>query len=234
MQILDNGNVLAGWSKSGYQSEHLDDGTLLEESGFTSKRYDTYRSYKYPFVGYPHEPPHMVVEVLATENTIVTAFYVSWNGATEVKSWSFYSVEANEKSIHLGSTPKQGFETTWAHEGFAEHVWVEGFDEKGESLGRTEVMDATLPKIWEASPTQDKDMVKVPDRKGWPRINELKDKFKRPPPQDVQFPAMIIVLLLAAVAIWLGRRRFLAPMLRSIRHRIDGYSGLSQEEMTVA
>jgi hypothetical protein len=236
LQVLKNGNILAGWSKGGYQSEHLEDGTLLEESGFVTERYDTYRSYKFDWVGRPHEPPHVVAEVFgASTLSVLTVFYVSWNGATEVKTWNFYEKEGGQ-STFLGNATKSGFETMFMYEGYTENVWAEGLDKHGRVLGETKVVASILPDDWKASGF-DKDE-KVPTLNRWANIDEWKDELKSRISQKVQFhevdfPVVIFALVpLGALALWLGRRRLCAPLLRTTRRRLSGYRGLAQDEMS--
>lgn len=56
-QLLQNGNAFVGWSDNGYMSEHSPGGRVLMEAQFASKRFVTYRSYKFNFTGRPAELP---------------------------------------------------------------------------------------------------------------------------------------------------------------------------------
>jgi hypothetical protein len=154
-QLLRNGNVFTSWSKDGYQSEHSADGELLEEAGFISERYSTYRAYKHQWVGKPKEPPIVVAEILPLgdsqsekDGSGMTVFYASWNGATEIATWKFYSIDEDGKSTLLGSTPKDGFETTWVYNGIAKEVRAEAVDKDGNSLRKTKKKITILPHAW--------------------------------------------------------------------------------------
>jgi hypothetical protein len=83
-------------------------------------------------------------------NTIV---HVSWNGATEVKSWRLFKSTADGKTKEfVASTPRQGFETAISFAGYAAFVGVEALDEDGEILmhGRSEIIKTIEPENMES------------------------------------------------------------------------------------
>jgi hypothetical protein len=122
-QVLPNGNVLGGWSSSGYFSEFTDNGTLVLEGNLGSIRMSTYRTYKFGIDEvrlFPAEPIALVCQTAQLSSGEPSAgklgvMYVSWNGATEVTKWQFaVSDDENveqEKFVILGSKEKSGFET---------------------------------------------------------------------------------------------------------------------------
>lgn len=66
--------------------------------------------------------------------------YVSWNGATEVKSWKFYGVSwETKKFVELGEVDKRGFETMFTSFGIWDQVYAEAFGVDGKSLGRSPI-----------------------------------------------------------------------------------------------
>jgi hypothetical protein len=146
MQTLANGNVLMGWSQSGYLSEHTEDGDCIMEAGFASDRFSSYRQYKFEFEGAPSEAPIAVASAYRTANSFVTICHVSWNGATQVASWNFYG----NGSVLLGNEPRSGFETMFLYDGLVETVWAEALDADGNVLGKSREKDVMLPKQWEA------------------------------------------------------------------------------------
>ena len=80
----------------------------------------TYRSYKFPWVGRPVDPPDVFSASTGSINNATTEVYVSWNGATEVFSWNLYAVdETGEDERLVGSTEKKGFETGMVYNGYA-------------------------------------------------------------------------------------------------------------------
>lgn len=90
-QILDNGNVFVGWGGNPSFTEHTIDGECIFDVQFSpwrsqateDKALDNYRAYKLPWKATPYWGP-----AIATKSVggVVTA-YLSWNGATEVRSW---------------------------------------------------------------------------------------------------------------------------------------------------
>jgi hypothetical protein len=72
----------------------------------------TYRSYRYPWTGNPSTKPD--VAACFSSETNKTTVYVSWNGATDVKSWKIYS-GSQVKQIGL----RNGFETSIQVDGLA-------------------------------------------------------------------------------------------------------------------
>lgn len=147
VQTLPNGNVFVGWSEQGYHSEFAPDGTLLMEAMFPSPTFSTYRAYKFDFVGMPAEPPVLKALVYGSDLTeLMSVLHVSWNGATEVASYSFYANgPADNSSVLLGSVAKSGFETTFSIDCFVDWVSVEAMDVEGNILAVSDVVRTIVP-----------------------------------------------------------------------------------------
>ncbi|KAI1832607.1 hypothetical protein DTO006G1_1695 [Penicillium roqueforti] len=146
-QLLPNDNVFTCWSKEGYISEYAADGELLMTANFTSSRYSSYRGYKFEFTGRPTAPPDMVASVYGTDATnMVTTFWVSWNGATDVAWWRFYA-QASEfhDPVLIGNTSRSDFETMYIARGYLDWVSVEAVDVNGTVLGRSEMHRSKSP-----------------------------------------------------------------------------------------
>lgn len=124
MQMLPNGNAFVGWSENSYISEHSLDGRVLYEARFASKRFVSYRSYVFNFTGTPTDRPALKAFAYGTGPAqSVSAYYVSWNGATEVAAWRFYDMEGDRL---LGEKAKTGFETAFHQtDTFASSIYVE-------------------------------------------------------------------------------------------------------------
>ncbi|KAF2481514.1 ASST-domain-containing protein [Neohortaea acidophila] len=144
LQRLPSGHVFGGWSENCHISEHATDGRLLMEAEFASKRFVTYRAYKFNFTGQPQEPPAMKAFAYGLdEESAVTVYYVSWNGATEVSSWNFYR-EGSGDAVLIGSAARTGFETRLQARGYVDgKVFVEALDVHGLVLGRSLSTDIT-------------------------------------------------------------------------------------------
>jgi hypothetical protein len=152
VQELPNDNIFVCWSENGYISEFTPSGELALEARFASDRFVVYRAHKFnSFTGLPLYPPALKAYAFGTTaETITTVFYVSWNGATEVAEWRFYGNGIEESNFHLlGRAKKERFETTYMSAGYQTLVYVEGFDAKGDSLGRSEVIETAVPPGWD-------------------------------------------------------------------------------------
>ena len=153
MQVLPNGNAFCGFTHNSYVAEYAHDGTVLMEAQLRPEM-KSYRGYKFPWVGHPVEPPDVYAVAFAEEGEkeYKMLVYVSWNGATEVRTWNIYSAHADGKGRGtkgelLTSTPKTGFETAITYNGYAAHVTVEALDRDGNVLdyGTSEVTATVGP-----------------------------------------------------------------------------------------
>jgi len=86
LQVLENGNILMGWSERARITEHTPDGTIVMEAKLQPVWLGTYRSYKFAFAGFPSQRPRAAGEAsdADVEGGAQTTMYASWNGATEV------------------------------------------------------------------------------------------------------------------------------------------------------
>jgi hypothetical protein len=147
--MLPNGGVFAGWSERGYSSEFSPDGRCVQEAIFVSDRFNSYRAYKFDFVGAPAEPPALTTHAYGSGASLASmssAFSVSWNGATEVSSWTFYGSNDLSKSFQeLGSISRSGFETTYISPRFWAFSYALANAANGTSLGQSAVKEIILP-----------------------------------------------------------------------------------------
>ena len=155
VQMLPNDNVFVGWSTNGYVSEFTNDGVLALEARFLANGINTYRTYKFNFTGTPSSPPDVKSYAYGTTpNTATTVHYVSWNGATEVKSWNLYgssspNVSSGARFSLLGNVEKTGFETMLMTDGYAAYVYAEALGADGTKLGRPSSIQASeIPSAW--------------------------------------------------------------------------------------
>lgn len=138
MQVLSNGNVFMGWGNNAYVSEHDEEGNLLLWGYIAKEQVMNYRAQKFEWDGNPTDSPAMWTFSKVAESGSPTTFYVSWNGATRVKSWRFYgSQNATGPYVYVNEVNKAGFETTYTDPNF--YVWsrVEAIDARGKVLGRS-------------------------------------------------------------------------------------------------
>ena len=137
-------------------TEHTatDDKKLVLEAKFTSRRFSTYRAFKANFTGNPIEPP--VIKAFATQSESdasysMTTFYVSWNGATEVKRWEFFGSQSEDAGEfeYIGTADRTGFETTFSEKGLWTYVFAKAIAEDGETLDASNIESCSA---WPGSP----------------------------------------------------------------------------------
>lgn len=147
IQNLPNGNKFIGWSDNAYITEHAPDGQILMSASFASERAVTYRAYKFPFEGFPHEKPVMHAAAYRAGSSSITTYFVSWNGATNVVLWRFWraAADSNAAPTAIGETQRTGFETSFQSPGCETLVFAEGLDYEGISLGKTERFAVIAP-----------------------------------------------------------------------------------------
>ena len=115
---------------------------LVFEAKFVSDRKRSYRAYKFPFKADPVEPPILAILPIGFgQDEVASAFYVSWNGATEVASWNFYGGDSDDETgmSLLATVKKRGFETEWVLPGVIQYAYAEAVDADGVTLRKTDV-----------------------------------------------------------------------------------------------
>lgn len=144
--ILENGNRWINWVKGALITEHTENGELVWQAEWLSKRWNTYRAYKFNFTGDPSERP--IAKSFATarsDGRVATTIYVSWNGATEVKTWRVHAPDGKL----LAESKRTGFETTVVCNGYHPKVYVEALDEIGQNLSESDIEETELPASWD-------------------------------------------------------------------------------------
>jgi len=109
-QRLPNGNTLIGWGGSPFPTltEVTPDGRKIFELALdVGDNVVSYRSFRFPWKGYPTKPPTLV----AITDTATTTLYYSWNGATEVISYNVYVGRTPTPTLLIDTQLKSGFET---------------------------------------------------------------------------------------------------------------------------
>lgn len=151
IQFLENENILVSWSDSGYTSEFSSNGILVQQVRSPYERFAEYRQYKFSWKASLHvsEPIAFASHIYgATKDTATTVLYVSWNGATEVESWNFYSSESSEQVQRpslIAKTARKGFETVAMVPGQHSFTFVEAVSKDGTSLQNSTIQISQLP-----------------------------------------------------------------------------------------
>ncbi|KAK5124826.1 hypothetical protein LTR85_001539 [Meristemomyces frigidus] len=134
-------SLFVDWAQQGYISEYDSDDRLVLEAKFVSDRMSSYRAFKLPWVGKPTSKPQCKILSTAFSDSVdssqlASTFYISWNGATEVATWTFYRSESSSGPPEkLGTVVKTGFETSWVTPGVVLDGYPEAHDREGNLLG---------------------------------------------------------------------------------------------------
>jgi hypothetical protein len=98
-EIAPGGNVMIGWGLNPTFTEHTPDGEVALDVQYLhwdpkGEGRGHYRTFKMDWTGYPPWDPAIA---WADQGLAGSMVYVSWNGATEVKSWELVSDISQER-----------------------------------------------------------------------------------------------------------------------------------------
>ncbi|KAF4957253.1 hypothetical protein F66182_18338 [Fusarium sp. NRRL 66182] len=167
VQVLQNGNVLVGygynsaWTEFNQKGEPVCEVHMGPEKWFGQGQIESYRVYKHRWVGKPTAIPVWLVP-----DPKQGVGYVSWNGATEVKTWMVEGSYAKDPEHTTGAfgfvaaMPKTGFETAISipENNTYPQIRVVGLNEKGGRLGASQfvLVNPDLdPNLYETSVTKE-------------------------------------------------------------------------------
>ncbi|KAL0931842.1 uncharacterized protein CTRU02_212795 [Colletotrichum truncatum] len=161
--VLPNDNVLVGFGDAGCFAEYTKDGTPGLKACIGDVSVGTlYRVYKSEWVGRPLN--EVAIVSFSRTNTSSTAFYISWNGATEVKRWRVLgALDPDGPFSDVVHAPKKGFETTITTANHVAKAYVEALSATDEVLGKSAVVTTFVPSkavvdqcddLWCAEPRQ--------------------------------------------------------------------------------
>ena len=129
-QTLPNGNFMVGWGSQRQMTEYDPAGNVLFNAAL-SLGYESYRTYRLPWVGLPRSRPKVAA---ADEPGAGTDAYMSWNGATEVATWELFAGSSASTLRSVGTAPRRGFETKMRAPGLPRFVQVRARDAAGNVL----------------------------------------------------------------------------------------------------
>jgi hypothetical protein len=139
MQVLPGGNALVGWGAKPYLSEYSAAGKhLLFEARFP-RGDESYRAYRFPWVGRPLTQPAVAARVRGGRLTV----YASWNGATEVASWRVLAGPAPDALQPAATAPRRGFETAIPVAAAGPYAAVQALDAAGQVLATSAPVKAS-------------------------------------------------------------------------------------------
>jgi Arylsulfotransferase (ASST) len=128
-QLLPGGGMFVGWGTTPYFSEFSSDGKLILDGQLT-KGSPTYRSFIGEWSGHPAELPAAAARRRPGGATV----YASWNGATDVASWTVLAGRTPADLAQVGSARKTGFETAIAVPARGPYFAAEARDARGRAL----------------------------------------------------------------------------------------------------
>jgi hypothetical protein len=108
-QALPDGGMFVGWGVKPRFSQFLPDGRLVLD-GILPAYAPSYRAFSREWTGHPAEQP----AVAARRGGGGTTVYASWNGATDVTSWTVLAGRSGVSLSRVGSVRRTGFETAIA------------------------------------------------------------------------------------------------------------------------
>jgi hypothetical protein len=129
---LGGGRVLVGWGSGPYITEYAADGRLLWDAKLLASGAHSYRAFRLPWHGQPHDPP--AVSVAREQRTGAATVYMSWNGATAVRHWQVLAGAERGQLSAVGVARRRGFETAIPIGGAEGYVSVRALDERGRPL----------------------------------------------------------------------------------------------------
>lgn len=143
-QQLPNGNSFFGWGSDAAISEHAADGSPVLLASFATTGAMNYRAYKFNWTATPVGKPAFYS--YAHNNTAPTTYYASWNGATEVASWRFYSSSSLAGPFTLlGNHAKVGFETMFTVPSYQTFSIVEAVGANGSGIANSSAIGTFVP-----------------------------------------------------------------------------------------
>ena len=132
-ELLLNLDNFVGWGGVPYFTEYDRNGKVVLDGRFVGAN-SSYRAYRFGWTGVPLQPPALA----ATKRGNRMLVYASWNGATNVWSWSVLGGASASGLRPLAGSRSHGFET--AIETTAQRaVAVAALDRAGHVLGRSAV-----------------------------------------------------------------------------------------------
>lgn len=144
LQPLANNNIFIGWGNDPSVSEHLLDGTPVFFARMLTGNTMHYRAFKFPWTAHPVDSP--ALWVYSRTGASPTVFYASWNGATEIASWEFWTSDgARGPWTRTATQERQGFETSAQSPEHMSYAYAEALDRAGNVLGRSAVKKTFVP-----------------------------------------------------------------------------------------
>jgi hypothetical protein len=132
-QLLPDGRMFVGWGTTPYFSEFAPDGHLLMD-GLLAPGAESYRAFSFDWTGHPADKPAVAARHRSGGGANV---YASWNGATEVVSWTVLAGKSARSLSSAGTVGRTGFETAIGVHRAGPYFAVEARNHRGHVLARS-------------------------------------------------------------------------------------------------
>ncbi|MGD0198471.1 MAG: arylsulfotransferase family protein [Solirubrobacteraceae bacterium] len=138
VQQLSNGDWFVSWGQVGIESEFTLGGALTFSMTLTGTT-ASFRGYRYVWNAQPSYAPALVASPPAGGKT---QLYVSWNGATDVASWTVLAGSSAHALSPVGNYPTASFETSIDAPTSGPYVAIEAIGAGGQVLQTSAVVKA--------------------------------------------------------------------------------------------
>jgi Arylsulfotransferase (ASST) len=138
VQLLRDHNVFVGWGNKPYFSEYAPSGKQLFGGSF-GPRINSYRAYRFGWIGSPLQPPAIAVRPSKTAGQDLV--YASWNGSTQVRKWQVLTSKSQTGPFKRAGSPASwlGFQTKMRKRS-ASYFEVQALGARGAVLGTSAVV----------------------------------------------------------------------------------------------
>jgi hypothetical protein len=138
VQLLPDHNVFVGWGNKPHFSEYTPNGRQVFSGSFR-RPVNSYRGYRFDWVGSPPQPPAIAVRSSKTAGHDLV--YASWNGATQVRKWQVLASTSQTGPFQEVGSPVSwsGFQTR-IHTRQAAYFKVRALGERGAVLDTSAVV----------------------------------------------------------------------------------------------
>lgn len=147
-QGLPNGNHFCGMGSINEVFERSSDGQLVFDAYLGESPVASYRASRHPWAGRPPSS-EMALFTYAHNFSAPMAYHVSWNGATEVKEYRFFSSNSTQTDFKLDTTASKDhdFETTAIGSMLGQYSYAEALDSHGVALGKSPIVETFVPSV---------------------------------------------------------------------------------------
>jgi hypothetical protein len=136
VQVLPDHDVFVGWGEQPEFSEYTPGGKQIL-TGALPLGISSYRTYRFPWHGFPVTRPSLAITPRANGTVLVSA---SWNGATEVAAWRVLGGSRLRLLHRVDTVTRTGFETRIALASEPRYLAVEALGAHGKVLGTSRVL----------------------------------------------------------------------------------------------